>query len=133
MHKLSFVKTMEQFDLMISVMDDANKKNNFMFRELCVEVFRKSYSKLKSKNDLNVTANFLVGELFSAINNNKTRNKVTRAKSLRKLNAKKKVLTYSDLNKVCQFIKTSEFSLVVKLLKIQHNYGLNEAISAISD
>lgn len=111
-------------------MSDADKKNNFMFRNVCCEVLQNSYSKFKLQNDLNLGVKLLTHEIIFAFKKNKNRNKVTRAKSLQK-NTGNKILTYSDLNKTCRFLKTSKFTSVIKLLKFQYNYGVNKAIFSV--
>ena len=132
MHELSFDKTVHGFDLIVSVMNDANKKNDTMFRRICKEVFQKSYSKLEFQNNLDVGAKMMGVGIASVIKKAQGRyKKGSFAKSFRKLNHQTNVVTYSNLHKINQFLETSEFVFVVKLLKIQYNYGLHKAISII--
>ena len=133
MDKLSFDETMKRSDLIVSNMNEAGTKNNIMFRRICREIFQKSYSKLDFKNNLNVVTKTAIVGAISAYKKAKGQyNKGSFTKSFRKLNFSSALLTYSDLNKVDQFLKISEFTLVIKLLKIQYNYGLNKAISSIN-
>ena len=132
MRELSFDKTVNGFDLIVSVMNDANKKNDIMFRRICKEVFQKSYSKLEFQNNLVVGAKMMGVGIASVIKKTQGRyKKGSFAKSFRKLNHQTNVVTYSNLHKINQFLETSEFVFVVKLLKIQYNYGLYKAISII--
>ena len=132
MRELSFDETVNGFDLIVSVMNDANKKNDIMFRRICKEVFQKSYSKLEFQNNLVVGAKMMGVGIASVIKKTQGRyKKGSFAKSFRKLNHQTNVVTYSNLHKINQFLETSEFVFVVKLLKIQYNYGLYKAISII--
>lgn len=132
MCELSFDKTVNGFDLIVSVMNDANKKNDIMFRRICKEVFQKSFSKIEFQNNLDAGAKMVGVGIASAIQMARGRyKKGSFTKSFRKLNHQTNVVTYSNLNKINQFLKTSEFVSVVKLLKIQYNYGLHKTISII--
>ena len=59
MHELSFDKTINDFDLIVSSTNNANNKNNTMFRNFCKEVFQKSYVTLESQNNLDTGAKML--------------------------------------------------------------------------
>ena len=132
MGELSFDKTIDRFDLIISDMNDADKKNNLMFRRVCKEVFQKSYSKLEIKNNLNIGKKMAAVGVSSAIKIVQRRyKKGSFTKLSKKLNHQTNVFTYSDLKKINRFLEISEFALVVKLLKTQYNYGLDEAVSSI--
>ncbi|KFM15854.1 hypothetical protein SCCGRSA3_01946 [Marine Group I thaumarchaeote SCGC RSA3] len=132
MHELSFDKTTKRFDLIVLDMNDANKKNNLMFRRICKEVFQKSFSKIEFQNNLDAGAKMAGVGIVSAIQMARGKYKEgSFVKSFRKLNNQTSIVSYSDLNKVNQFLKTSDFTLVVKLLKLQYNYGLIKAISVI--
>ena len=132
MRELSFDETVNGFDLIISVMNDANKKNDIMFRRICKEVFQKSFSKIEFQNNLDAGAKMVGVGIASAIQMARGRyKKGSFTKSFRKLNHQTNVVTYSNLHKINQFLKTSKFVSVVKLLKIQYNYGLHKTISII--
>ena len=132
MCELSFDKTVNGFDLIVSVMNDANKKNDILFRRICKEVFQKSFSKIEIQNNLDAGAKMVGVGIASAIQIARGRyKKGSFTKSFRKLNHQTNVVTYSNLHKINQFLKTSKFVSVVKLLKIQYNYGLHKAISII--
>ena len=53
-------------------------------------------------------------------------------KSVQKLNHRDGIPSYSDMILINSILEDAEFAVVVKLLKIQHNYGLAEAISSVS-
>ena len=131
MSKLSFDDTLKRFDLIVSSRSETDKKNNLMYRRICKEVFKKSYSNFQFHNTINVGINFAAAGIVSAINSRRKNKKHSFEKSFRKLNSQNHVITYSDLHKINCFLDKSEFALVLKLLKIQHKYGLNEAISSI--
>ncbi|PBO84224.1 MAG: hypothetical protein COA77_10490 [Thaumarchaeota archaeon] len=133
MSKLSFDDTLRRFDLIVSNRSETDKKNNLMYRRICREVFKKLYSNFQFHNTINVGVNFAAAGIVSAINSKRKNKKYSFAKSFRKLNSKNYVITYSDLHKISCFLDKSEFVLVLKLLKIQYKYGLNEAISSISE
>ena len=134
MRKLSFDDTLRKFDLIISSRSETDKKNNLMYRRICREVFKKSYSNLQFHNTINVGVNLAAATIVSAINSVRGRNKENSfAKSFRKLNSQNHDITYSDLHKINCFLDKSEFALVLKLLKIQYKYGFNEAISSIME
>ncbi len=133
MGKLSFDETIKRFDLIVSDMNEADVKNDIMFRIICREIFQKSYSKLDLQNNLNVVTKMAVVGIISAYKKAKGQyNEGSLVKSFRKLNSQSVAITYFDLDKVNQFLKISEFALVVKLLKIQYNFGLNKAIFSIN-
>ncbi len=130
MHKLSFDKTIERFDLIISDMNDAERENNLMFRRICKEIFQKAYSDIQfQKHQDIIDKKFHMGITCIIKNARGHYKKSSLRKSFRKLNSQNHVITYSDLHKINLFLRTSEFTLVLKLLKIQYKYGLNEAIS----
>jgi len=132
MHKLSFDETIKGFNLIVSSMNDANKKNNTLFRRICKEVFQKSYSELEFQNNLNAGAKMAGVGIASAIKMVQGRyKKGSFTKSFKKLNHQTNVFTCSDLKKINHFLEISEFAFVVKLLKTQYNYGLNTTISSI--
>ena len=132
MRELSFDKTVNGFYLIVLVMNDANKKNDIMFRRICKEVFQKSFSKIEFQNNLDAGTKMVGVGIASAIQMARGRyKKGSFTKSFRKLNHQTHVITYSNLHKINQFLKTSEFVSVVKLLKIQYNYGLHKTISII--
>lgn len=132
MPRLSFIETMNEFNLITSSMDNANKKNDILFRKISKEVFQKSYSKLEIQIHLNTGAKIAGVGIVSAIK--MARGQYTKgsfAKSFKKLHHHNAVFTYSDLKQINYFLDTSEFLFVAKLLKIQYNYGLNKTISII--
>ena len=131
MSKLSFDDTLKRFDLIVSSRSETDKKNNLMYRRICKEVFKKSYSNFQFHNTINVGINFAAAGIVSAINSRRKNKKYSFEKSFKKLNSQNHVITYSDLHKINCFLDKSEFALVLKLLKIQYKYGLNEAISSI--
>jgi len=132
MHKLSFDETMKRFDLIVSDMNDANKKNNTMFRRICKEVFQKSYAEFRIQNNLNIGGKMAGTGIVSVIQKARGQYKEgSFVKSFKKLNHKTSVFTYSDLNKINNFLQIAEFVFVVRLLKIQHNYGLNSSVSYV--
>ena len=132
MSKLSFDDTLRRFDLIVSSRSETDKKNNLMYRRICKEVFKKSYSNFQFHNTINVGINFAAAGIVSAINSVRGRNKENSfTKLFRKLNSQNHDITYSDLHKINCFLDKSKFALVLKLLKIQYKYGLNEAISSI--
>lgn len=132
MSKLSFDDTLRRFDLIISSRSETDKKNNLMYRRICREVFKKSYSNFQFHNTINVGVNLAAAGIVSAISSVRGRNKENSfVKSFRKLNSQNHVITYSDLDEINCFLDKSEFALVLKLLKIQYKYGLNEAISSV--
>jgi len=132
MHKLSFDETIKGFDLIVSDMNDANKKNNTLFRRVCKEVFRKSYAEFKFQNNLNAGEIMLGVGIASVIKLAQGRyKKGSFTKSFKKLNHQTNVFTCSDLKKINHFLEISEFAFVVKLLKTQYNFGLNTTISSI--
>ena len=131
MNKLSFDDTLRRFDLIVSSRNDTDKKNNLMYRRICKEVFKKSYSNFQFHNTINVGVNFAAAGIVSTINIRRKNKKYSFTKSFKKLNSQNHVITYSDLNTINCFLDKSEFVLVLKLLKIQYKYGLNEAISSI--
>ena len=134
MCKLSFDKSINKFELIISKMSAVDKKNNLQFRIVCRQVFQKSFSEYHSKTTLKNGAKLLGVGIGAAIKNARGKHvQKNFAKSSKKTNYQNHSIDYSDMSKVYEFIRTSEFSLVVKLLKIQHNYGLSEAISSISE
>lgn len=114
-------------------MNESNVKNDVMFRRTCREIFQKSYSKFDLDSSLSNVTTLLVGKVISACQKSKTQNNnVVRAKSFRKLNLSSVTISYSDLGKINQFLKTSEFTLVVKLLKIQYDHGFRKAVFSIN-
>lgn len=130
MSELSFDETIKKFDLIVSDMNNANKKNNLFFRRICKEVFQKSYYKLEFENNFDVGAKLAATGLASAIKKIQGRyKKGSFVKSFQKLNNQTNVAILSDLQKINNFIDTSEFSFVVKLLRIQYKYGLKRTIS----
>lgn len=132
MSKLSFDHTLRRFDLIVSSRSETNKKNNLMYRRICKEVFKKSYSNFQFHNTINIGVNLAAAGIVSVINSARGKNKENSfAKSFRKLNSQNYDITYSDLHKINCFLDKSEFALVLKLLKIQYKYGFNEAISSI--
>ena len=132
MGKFSIDETIKRFDLIVSDMNEANIKNDIMFRRTCKEIFQKSYSKIDLQNNLNAVTKMAVVGVISAYKKAKGQyKKGSFAKSFVKLNSSS-TIAYSDLNKVNQFLKISGFVSVVKLLKIQHNYGFNKAIFSIN-
>lgn len=132
MSKLSFDDTLRRFDLIVSSRSETDKKNNLMYRRICREVFKKSYSNFQFHNTINVGVNLAAAGIVSAISSVRGRNKENSfVKSFRKLNSQNHVITYSDLDEINCFLDKSEFALVLKLLKIQYKYGLNEAISSV--
>jgi len=133
MHKLSFDETMGRFDLIVSDMNDVNKKNDAMFRKICKEVFQKSYTKLKLKNNLDAGSKMLGIGIASVIKMaSKRYEKGFFEKSIQKLNHQDNIPSYSDMVMINHILKDDEFAFAVKLLKIQYNYGLAEAISSAS-
>ena len=133
MGKLSFDETIKRFDLIVSNMNDANKKNNAMFRKICKEVFQKSYTKLKLQNNLGSGVKMLGIGIASVIKMASNRyEKGFFEKSVQKLNYQDNILSYSDIVMINHILKDGEFAFVVKLLKIQYYYGLIEAISSVS-
>lgn len=124
---------MKRFDLIVSNMNYANKKNNTLFRRICKESFKKSYSELEIQNNLDVGAKMLGVGIISAIKMARGRHKKDSfAKSIKKLNHQTNVLTYSDLEKINYFLEISEFAFVIKLLKTQYNYDLNASVAFIT-
>ena len=133
MHKLSFDETMKGFDLIVSTMNDANKKNNTMFRTLCKEVFKKSYAKLESQKNLDTCGKMLGIGIASVIKMaGKQYEKGFFKKSVQKLNHQDGIPSYADMLLINSILEDTEFAFVVKLLKIQRKYGLIEAISSVS-
>jgi len=130
MHNLSFDGTLKEFDLIISNMSDADKKNDIMFRRICKEVFQKSYSNIKFQNNLDIGIRVGIGSIIKKSQGRYKKGSF--AKSFRKLDHQINTPTFSDLKNINHFLEKSEFVLVVKLLKIQYNYGLKEAISFIN-
>ena len=133
MYNLSFDETLKGFDMTVSSMSDAEKKNDLMFREICKKIFQKSYSKLEIQNNLNVGAKIAGAGIGSIIKKAQGRyKKGSFKKSYKKLYNQTNIPTFSDLEKINHFLDTSEFIFVTKLLKIQYNYGLNSVISFIN-
>jgi hypothetical protein len=133
MNRFSFDETINKLDLIVSEMKCADAKNDAMFRRICREIFQNSYSKLTEQNNLNTISRMAIVGAVSAYKKYKGQyNEGSFAKSFRKLNSQSIAITYSNLDKVNPFLKISEFALVVKLLKIQYNFGLNKAISSIN-
>ena len=132
MDKLSFDETMKKLDLIVSDMKCADAKNDAMFRRVCREIFQNSYSKLTAQNNLNTVAKMAISGAISAYKKSRGKyKKGSYAKSFKKICGQTDALNYSDLEKINQFMKKSEFTLVVKLLKIQYNFGLKEVISSV--
>lgn len=133
MGRFSFDDTIKQFDLIVSDMNESNVKNDVMFRRTCREIFQKSYSKFDLDNSLSTVTTLLVGKVISACQKSKeSNNNVLHAKLFRKLNSSSVTTSYSDLGKINQFLKTSKFTLVVKLLKIQYDHGFRKAVFSIN-
>lgn len=133
MHELSFDKTMGIFDLIVSDMNDADKKNDILFRRICKEVFQKSYTKLKLKNNLNTGAKMLGVGITSLLQMaSKKYEKGFFEKSVQKLNPQNNIPSYSDMSILNHNLEDGDFAFVVKLLKIQYDYGIIEAISSVS-
>ena len=86
MSKLSFDDTLKRFDLIVSSRSETDKKNNLMYRRICKEVFKKSYSNFQFHNTINVGINFAAAGIVSAINSRRKNKKHSFEKSFRKLN-----------------------------------------------
>jgi len=132
MYDLSFDKTLKGFDMIVSIMNEADKKNDLMFREICKEVIKKSYSKLEIHTTLNIGGNIVGVGIGSAIKMAFGQyKKGSFKKSSKKLYNQTIIPAYSDLEKINYFLDTSEFIFVTKLLKIQYKYGLRRTISSV--
>lgn len=133
MHKLSFDKTLNGLDLIVSSMNDANNRNNTMFRTLCKEVFKKSYAKLESQKNLDACGKILGIGIVSVIKlAGKQYEKGFFKKSVQKLNYHDGILSYSDMVQINSILEDAEFAFVVKLLKILRKYGLVKAFSSVA-
>lgn len=132
MDKLSFDKTIKKFDLIISDLKYVDKKNDEMFRRVCIEIIQNSHSKMSAQNDFDTVAKFVVSRAIHAYKKPLGEHKnVLHAKSFKKIRAQTDILNYSNLGRICQFIKKSEITLVVKLLKIHYNFGLKATLSFV--
>jgi len=124
---------MNGLDLIVSSMNDANNRNNTMFRTLCKEVFKKSYAKLESQKNLDTCGKMLGIGIASVIKMaGKQYEKGFFKKSVQKLNYQDDIPSYSNMLLINSILEDAEFAFVVKLLKIQRKYGLIEAISSVS-
>lgn len=129
MNNFSFDETIKQFDLIVSCMNDANKKNNTMFRKICKEIFQKSYSKLKSKNDLTIGSKILGVGIASVIKMaNKQYERGSFEKSVQKLNHQDSIPSYFDMVQFYRVLENSAFFMLLKLLKTQNDYGLIQSV-----
>lgn len=134
MHDRLFYSSLEKIDEAAFEITSAKKNNDALFRRLSKEVFQKSFSKVEFQSNLDAGARMAGVGIASAIQIARGRyKKDSFTKSFKKLHRQTDVVTFSDLNKINQFLQTSEFASVVKLLKIKHNYGLHKAVSVISE
>ena len=51
MASFTLESTIKEFNLLIVIARESNDKNDLMFRRICKEIFRKSYSNLKFQNN----------------------------------------------------------------------------------
>jgi len=124
---------MNGLDLIVSSMNDANNRNNTMFRTLCKEVFKKSYAKLETQKNLDTCGKMLGIGIASVIKMaGKQYEKGFFKKSVQKLNYQDGILSYSDMVLINSILEDAEFVFVVKLLKILRKYGLVKAFSSVA-
>ena len=130
MSELTFDKTIDGLDMIVSNMRDASTNNNTTFRKICKEIFQKSYAELEHQNNLDTGAKMLGAGIASLIKMaNKQYEQDFFKKSVQKINHQNSILSYSEMALIYSILKDSEFTLVTKLVKIHHNYGLSEVIS----
>lgn len=133
MHSFYFDKSLERFDQIISDMSDANKKNDLMLRHVCKQIFQKSFSKLESQQTLESGGHLAGIGVVSLIKKVKgTYKEGTFSKSFKKLTSQTDVFSYSDLKKINEFLNNCEIQQAIKLLRIQYDLGIKEALFEIS-